>query len=261
MRTHAQGALNLSAVLITLNEEQNVKDSIQSVSWADEVVVLDSGSTDKTVEIARALGACIYSAPFTNFAEQKNEAISRAKNKWVFLLDADERVTPELADEVAEIVTGGNEAVYEVGRKTYFFGQRLRFSGTRSDYPIRLFPRGSARFVQPVHESIETSLPVKRLKHALLHFSTRDMVQYRRKLKQYVALEQEVMTAKGRKAGRTALLIRPLLKFMFLYFYRLGILDGLAGLQYAVLSSYYDYSKYKLYRQKRSNNKPPASRI
>jgi len=257
-QAHTEVTVSLTAVVITLNEENNIEDCIRSVSWADEIVILDSGSTDRTPELARALGAAVSFAPFTDFATQKNLAISRAQGKWVLLLDADERATRGLQEEVKLLTSRGGQAVYEVGRKTFFFGRRLRFSGTQSDYPIRLFPRGNARFVQPVHESIETSLPVKRLQNALIHYSTRDFVQYRRKMNQYVAFELEVMAAKKRKVCWTDRWIRPALKFAFLYFWRLGILDGAAGLQYAALSSYYDYSKYKRYCERQSNNSPKA---
>lgn len=237
--------MTLTAALITHNEEANIGACLETVRWADEIVLVDSGSTDRTVEKARAYASRIYEIPFRDFASQKNAALDRATGQWVFFIDADERVPAELAAEIREIVrAAGPDHVYAVKRLTYFFGKPLRFSATQDDYPIRLFPREAARFEQPVHETLISSLAVKRLKSPLIHYSTRDCAHYRAKLAQYVPLELEVMEQRLHRRCWTDLLLRPTAKFCYLYFWRLGILDGFTGLVFALLSSYYSLLKY-----------------
>lgn len=242
--------MKIAAALITLNEEHNVGECLESVRWADEQVVVDSGSTDKTVEIARKYTPQVSFHSFKNFADQKNHALSKVKSDWVFFIDADERVTPELEREIRTAAATGDEAAYRVPRQTHFFHRRLRFSGTQDDAPIRLFPKNKVRFEQPVHEHIQTELPVKTLKSALIHHSTRDLEHYKMKLHQYTDLEIETMVLKGRRAYMWDPILRPLAKFMTLYFFQGGILDGIAGLQYAGLSSYYQHLKYSKYLKK-----------
>jgi hypothetical protein len=138
-------------------------------------------------------------------------------------------------------------SAYAIPRKTYFFGQLLRFSDARGDAPVRLFPRRHAVWAQPVHEKVETPLPVRQLKGSMLHYSTRDLAHYMKKVREYVPLEVVTMRQKGVKAGAGSLIIRPAAKFIYLYFWKLGILDGLAGFQYAILSAYYTMVKHWRY--------------
>ena len=202
--------MKLSVVLITLNEESNIVKCLDSVLWADEIVVVDSGSSDRTVSLAAVYTQQIFHMPFTNFSNQKNAALEKATGDWIFLIDADEVVTKDLAAEIQTIVnSNGPRAVYAVRRRTYFFQGRMRFSGTQEDLPIRLFPRGKARFVQPVHETIATSLPRKTLRHPLMHYTTRDWPQYKKKMDHYIQLELETMSLQGRSAFLPNLLIRP----------------------------------------------------
>lgn len=237
--------MSITAALITLNEEHNIAECLESVRWADEIVVVDSGSTDRTTELAKQFTPNVSHHPFKNFAEQKNHALSKVQSEWVLFIDADERVTPELAAEIKQAVSGpGEMAVYRIPRKTYFFKKLLIFSGTQNDAPIRLFPKNKVRFEQPVHEHIKTDLPVQSLKAPLIHHSTRNMEHYKMKLKQYTDLEIETMMLKQRKVYYWDPVLRPFAKFFVLYVLQLGILDGFRGLQLAVLSSYYDFLKY-----------------
>ncbi len=236
--------MKLSVVIITKNEEMNIQDALASVVWADEKIVLDSGSTDQTVFLARLEGAQVHEEPFTDFAAQKNKALGLASGDWVLLIDADERITVPLQAEIKACLAQNQPAAYAIPRDTFFFGRRLRFSGTREDAPVRLFPRGQARFFQSVHEQVQTDLPVIKLKNKMPHYSTRDREHYQRKLDCYLPLEIKVMREKGRRLGFWDPWLRPLLKFCQLYFFQAGILDGLAGLQYASFSSYYVFLKY-----------------
>lgn len=238
----------ISVVMIVRNEEKNLKDCLETVRWADEIIIVDSGSTDRTLEIVKQYTSKVFQEPFQNFSAQKNAALSHATGDWIFVIDADERVSPELAFEICEKARQdherGGEAIYAVKRLTYFFGKLLNFSGTQEDYPIRLFPRAKVRYEQPVHERIVSELPVKSLRGVLYHLSTRDRAHYQEKLDCYIPLELETMRLHGRKGSWVDVFVRPPMKFFYLYFWQKGFLDGIPGLQYAILSSYYDFLKW-----------------
>jgi glycosyltransferase involved in cell wall biosynthesis len=276
--------MTLSAIVLTRNEEHNIKDCLDSLAWADEVLIVDSGSADRTIEIAKARGARTFFHPFTDFAAQRNFAMSQAAGDWILFVDADERVTPELAKEIVDLISPQHSetshvrhserseeshqkqilrhetaqddenqrlAAYAIPRVTYFFGSRLKFGDARNDAPIRLFPKNRAAWAQPVHEKIETALPLKQLGYSLLHYSTRDLMHYQQKIRDYVPHELEVMRKKGARASLFKAIFFPPSKFLQLYFLKLGILDGIAGLQYAILSSYYTFKKHWLYWKQR----------
>lgn len=249
--------MKLSAAIITFNEENNIEACLESVKWMDEIVMVDGGSTDATVQKAAAYTSKVQTRAFTDFSGQKNAALQMATGDWVFFIDADERVTPELREEIQGILAKSSpDAVYAVHRKTFFFGGRLRFSGTPEDYPVRLFPRGQVAFEQPVHEIVVTALPVRKMKADLLHYTTRDIRQYKTKLDLYVRLEQSVLLSKGRKAGPLDLILRPAAIFFLLYVGKLGFLDGWPGLQYAYLSAYYAFLKYQKLLESGKSHEP-----
>lgn len=240
--------MRLTAAVITMNEEKNIRDCLQSISFADEIIVVDSGSTDSTRQVAELMGAKVYTEPFVHFSHQKNTALTKASGDWVFFIDADERVPAELSAEITAITKSSRmDKVFSVRRITHFFGRELRYCGTQSDYPIRLFPRDKAFFEQPVHERIVTELDTRRLAYPLIHYSTRDMEHYRQKLNQYVALELDTLALKDRKVTIFDFLLRPALKFAYIYFWNKGILDGVPGLQFAALSAFYDFKKFYQY--------------
>lgn len=238
----------LSVCIITKNEEKNIRECLESARFADEIVIVDSGSTDRTVAIAGEFTSKITFNPFQHFAKQKNKVLSLAQGDWIFLIDADERISPELAAEILKISSQSKDAVYRVKRRTYFLEKPLRFSGTQGDAPIRLFPRGSASYDQPVHEQIVTKLPVKELKNQLLHMTTRSMEQYSGKLHLYTDLEVKVMKEKGRRITWADQWLAPAAKFFFLYVLKAGILDGLTGFKFAFLSAHYHWIKCKKFR-------------
>lgn len=251
--------MTLSAIVLTKNEEPNIGDCLAALSWAAEILVVDSGSTDATCDLARKCGAKIFSNPFKDFASQRNFALQKATGNWVLFIDADERVTPELAAEINAMTQGkprsesGDErCVYAIPRHNCFFGKRLRFSDARGDAPIRLFPRQSAQWTQPVHEKVQTTLPCRWLKNFLLHYSTRDLAHYKQKIRDYVPLELEAMRAKGIRPSVLRMILMPPAKFLHLYLFQLGFLDGLAGFQYAILSAYYALEKHRRYLKQKS---------
>jgi glycosyltransferase involved in cell wall biosynthesis len=257
--------MRLSAIVLTKNEEANIRECLAALSFADEVLVIDSGSTDRTITLAESLGARAIIHPMTDFASQRNFAMAQAKGDWVLFIDADERVTPELAGEIKAITqanppnnlrgvtlglrnfTSEVKAAYAIPRQTYFFGRRLRFGDARTDAPVRFFPRDGVLWEQPVHEMIVTDLPIRILKNPMPHYTTRDLAQYRKKMNEYVSHELKVLRAKGVRPGILKVVLMTLARFLQLYFFRLGILDGVAGFQYAILSAYYTFEKYWRY--------------
>ncbi len=242
----------ISVCLIVKNEEKHIEACLDSVAWADQIVVVDSGSTDRTLEKARRAKLSIYQHPFVNFAEQKNFALDQATGDWIFFIDADERVTPALAAEIQETAKNGLQKVFEVRRQTFFLGHRLRFSGTQNDAPVRLFPRGKARFEQPVHETLVTPLPTGRLRNAMLHYTTETHAEYEAKLEHYTDLEILAMKKRGKKVTLIDLLLGPAAKWIKLYLLELGILDGAGGWEFARLSAYYHYVKCRKFLNARS---------
>lgn len=241
----------LSVVLITLNEAANLPLTLASVSWAEEIVVVDSGSTDATVEIARKAGARVFEVPWKGFAGQKNWAIAQATCDWVLSLDADEEVSAELGLEIQALLEGEPAfAAYLIPRLNHFLGRPLRHGGYWPDPKLRLFRSGAARFaVRLVHETMETSGPVGTLHGALLHHCYRTLKDYVEHMNRYSSAGARMLVDTGR-APRTWLalvwdaLLNPTATFAYNYFLRLGFLDGREGLIQHLNHSVYIHWKY-----------------
>lgn len=248
--------MNLSAVILTKNEELNIADCLRHLDWAGQIVVLDAGSVDQTKQLVQSAKAEWHEHPFQDFADQRNYAMTLCRHDWILFIDADERVSSALADEIQTVLDKLPRA-YAIPRQNFFFGKRLKYSGSVEDAPVRLFPQGSGSWRQPVHEYFETSLPVSKLNAPLLHHTTRDLDHYLSKVRTYVPLEVRTMQVKGRRAHWWDILIRPPAKFLFLYIIKRGLLDGWAGLQFAVLSMYYDYKKYSTFYKISQNKQNP----
>ena len=231
---------SLSAVIITLNEEKNIEDCVRSVSFCDEVILIDSGSTDGTVPLAEKLGAKIWRRSFDHFAAQKNFGISKASGEWVLLVDADERVSDGLKGEIKDKIPRGLAEGYYFPRINRIFGRWMRHGENANDYQLRLAKRQKAVFTGPVHERVELSGKTERMKNPLLHHSTPSVSAYMGKLNSYTALEAK--RREGKPIPRIGdLLSRPLLKFMSLTFLKRGFMDGLEGFIFSALSAYYDF--------------------
>lgn len=239
----------LSVTMITLNEEVNIRRTLESVQWADEIVVLDSGSTDRTVEICREFTDKVYHQDWLGFGRQKNAAIDKANGDWILSLDADEPVEPELAAEIREIIgsPGANEG-YQVPRKTFFLGKWIRHGGWYPDYNLRLFRKGKGRFEErKVHEAIRVDGLVGHTRNAILHYAYPDLASYLSTINKYSSLAVDVMTEKGISPVQTTwlnLVFRPVFTFFLKYFFRLGFLDGKHGLVLNIFHSYYVFAKY-----------------
>ncbi|MFT3858118.1 MAG: glycosyltransferase family 2 protein [Aquabacterium sp.] len=238
----------LSVTLITKNEAGNIADCIRSVQWADEIIVVDSGSTDDTIDIARQLGAKVYqTSDWPGFGIQKNRALSHATSDWILTIDADERVTPALAKEIRQAVQRNASAAYASPRLTYFAGKPVRHCGWYPDHSARLFRRGRGRFSDHlVHEHLILDDPVLRLKGDLLHYSYRDMQQARIKEDAYGRAGAQELIRKGRRP----MALTPHLKGGWAWFrtfiLRGGILDGRTGMAISRMNARTTFLKYQL---------------
>ncbi len=244
-------ANTLSVVLITLNEASNLLLTLKSVRWAQEIIVVDSGSTDETVAIARAAGACVFEEPWKGFAAQKNSAIAHATCDWVLSLDADEEVSPELAHELQALLAGVPAFnAYRIPRLNHFMGKPLRHGGYWPDPKLRLFKRGSARFAErAVHETMETLGPVGELRNPLLHHCYPTLEEYVEHVNRYSTLSAGMLVETGRAPKSMMALLwhavaNPMATFLYNYIFRLGFLDGTAGLLQHLNHSIYIHWKY-----------------
>jgi glycosyltransferase involved in cell wall biosynthesis len=232
-----QSAVVLSVCIITYNEETNIARTIDSVKGiADEMIVVDSGSTDKTIELARARGAKIFVEEWRGFAKQKNAAMAKATGDWILSLDADEEVSPELAANIQKLLKSGGAAPgfdgYMVGRKNLYLNRWLKRSGYYPDRKLRLVRRGRGEFEdRAVHESMHTTGKIGRLEGDLIHHAYATLESFIDHANRYSSLGGQ-MEASERKVGFSIanIVLRPLGAFIHRYFFRLGFLDGREGL-------------------------------
>jgi glycosyltransferase involved in cell wall biosynthesis len=244
-------ALTLSVVLITLNEASNLPRTLKSVSWAQEIIVVDSGSTDETVAMARAAGARVFQESWKGYAAQKNLAIARASCEWILSLDADEEVSPELAQEIQAILaTVPPFSAYRLRRLNHFMGRPLLHGGYWPDPKLRLFKRGWAKFTErAVHESMESGGPAGELLNPLLHHCYPTIEEYVEHVNRYSTLSAWMLIESGRAPQNMAALLwqsvfNPVATFIYNYIFRLGFLDGAEGLLQHLNHSIYIHWKY-----------------
>jgi glycosyltransferase involved in cell wall biosynthesis len=231
----------LSVAVITANEAERLRACLESVAWADEIVVVDAESHDKTVQIAREFTDHVLVRPWPGFAAQKNAALAAATGEWVLSLDADETVSAALRAEIETILRGaGTSDGYAMPRRNIFWNRWVRHGGLYPDWQVRLFRRGRGRFVaRAVHESVAVDGGVGRLRGHLEHRSYRDVADFLERANRYSTLAAEEWVAAGRSTGAADLLLRPLGRFLSMYVAHAGFLDGWRGLLLAVLYAYY----------------------
>jgi glycosyltransferase involved in cell wall biosynthesis len=246
---------NLSVIIITKNEAVNIRACIESVAWADEIIVVDSGSSDATVEICRELGAQVYVHDWPGFGMQKNRALGYATKDWVFSIDADERVTHELREEIQSAMQRGQAEGYEIPRLSSFCGRYMHHSGWYPDYVLRLFRRGSGKFSDDlVHERVIVNGAIAKLQQLLLHESFRDLEQLLAKINHYSTASAQMLHRKNRTASLKKAVGHALWAFFRSYFLRAGFLDGREGFMLAVSTAegtYYRYLKLMLLPEKK----------
>ena len=235
----------LSVIIITKNEALNIRECLESVKWADEIVVVDSGSTDDTVSICREFTPHVYIYGWPGFGIQKNRALGYATQEWILSLDADERVTPELRSEIEITMLEGSKPGYEIPRLSSFCGRYMQHSGWHPDYVTRLFLRNYGRFSNDlVHERVIIDGIVARLQHNLLHESFRDLDQLLSKMNHYSTAGAVMLGNKGREATLTQAITHGLWAFVRSYFLRAGLLDGREGFMLAVSTAEGTYYRY-----------------
>jgi glycosyltransferase involved in cell wall biosynthesis len=244
--THAHPTL--SAIVITRNEAHNLHDCLQSMQGlVDEIIVVDSQSTDNTVTIAKQHGAKVAQlADWPGFGPQKNRALDLATCDWVFSIDADERVTPELAGEIKSLLeTGGAEVAYKLPRLSYYCGKFIHHAGWQPDYVLRLFKRGTARFSDDlVHERVVTEQPVHALENHLLHYSYLNFSQVLSKVDAYSTASAKQAYARGKRSSVAGALGHGAWAFFRTYVIRRGFLDGGHGLALSISNAETSYYKY-----------------
>jgi glycosyltransferase involved in cell wall biosynthesis len=231
--------VRVSVLILARDEAANLPGCLQSVSWADEVVVVvDRASRDQTQAIADREATVVALRSFDDFASQRNAALDLANGDWVFAVDADERATPELAAEIRRRTSDpeGVHAGYRVPIRSVILGRPFAFSGTQDDRPLRLFRRGSGRWVGAVHETVDLNGSVGHLHNTLQHRTIPDMQTFLKKLNEYTTLEALKFEHEGRRHKATDLALRPLWTFLKLYLGKQGFRDGLEGFVFCALS-------------------------
>jgi glycosyltransferase involved in cell wall biosynthesis len=231
----------LSVVVVTLNEEDRLRACLESVAWADELIVVDAESQDKTVQIARDFTDRVIVRPWPGFAAQKNFGLAEAGGDWILSLDADEQVSPELREEIARVLAAnGAHDGYRVPRRNIFWGRWIRHGGLWPDWQLRLFRRERGRFGErAVHESVAVTGSVGRLAAPLVHRSYRDVSDFLVRADRYSTLAAEEWARSGARVGLSDLVLRPAGRFLSMYVLRRGFLDGRRGFLLATLYAYY----------------------
>jgi len=244
--------MTLSVCVICFNEERNIRRCLESSTWADEIVVVDSMSQDETVEIAREYTDKVYQREWPGYIDQKNFALSKAKNDWILSVDADEEISQSLQYEIkAEIEKQDAKDGYRIPRRSFYQGRWIKHSGFYPDSQLRLFRRNKGYWVgKRVHEKVHVNGEIGLLKNDLLHFPYRDTISGQlQAVDKFSSLLAENMHEEGKRYSLLLLLLRPPLKFIEVYFLRVGLLDGLAGFIIAVTSAYAMFVRYVKLRE------------
>jgi glycosyltransferase involved in cell wall biosynthesis len=236
----------VSVTIITLNEAAHIGPAIDSVSWADEIILVDSGSRDDTCEIARRKGARVETRAWTGWVDQKNHAAALASNDWILSLDADERVTSALAGEVQTLLAAEPPLRgYRAPRVTFHLGRWIRSTDFYPDYQTRLYDRRSARWQgEYVHESVVVTGTTGRLEHEIEHYSFEHLSDQLARINAYSSLAARQMWEQGRRAGPVGMVVHPTAAFLRNYVLRRGFIDGTAGLLLSIMNAYGVFVKF-----------------
>ncbi len=253
----------LSAAIITYNEEQRIGGCLESVAWADEIVVVDSFSQDKTVQICRKFGARVIQHQWPGHIKQKNYALAQAAHDWVLSLDADEVASAELASQIQQLMQQERLelAGYYLPRQTHYLGRWIRHCGWYPDYKLRLFDRRRAHWGgEDPHDSIICEGKTARLSGCIYHYSFDSLADHLNTIDRFTSIAASERYKKGAKASLGQLVLRPPLTFLKLYLIKLGFLDGIPGLIACVLSAYHVFIKYaKLWELEQATSKQDGS--
>lgn len=236
----------ITALAITFNEEENVKRYVQSLSFADEIIFIDSFSTDSTVKLATELGVKVIQRKLDNFSSQRNFAIEQAQNNWIVFFDLDEIITPKLAIEIVNTISKTNtHSAYKVKRNFYFMGKHIKYGGWQSDKVIRVFNKQNCKYNgNLVHERILTNTTIGQLNESINHYSYKNFDHYNQKLNLYSKLEAETLYAKKLKPNAYHFFILPNIYFFKKYIFQFGFLDGKEGFVLAYVHAFSVLKKY-----------------
>ena len=236
----------LSVTIITLNEERRIGKCIKSVSFADEIIVVDSGSQDRTVEIAEQAGARVIHQDWLGYGRQKQFAVEQAINDWVLCLDADEWLSPELSQSIQSVLEHPEFSAYQFPRRNRFMGRWLRYGEGYPDWSLRLFDRNHAHWSEDeVHEKVVPDGDVGRISGDLMHESEETMQQYLEKQDCYTTLQVQTRPSQVKITGHIRMVISPVIRFVKFYFIKLGVLDGIPGLLHILIGCRNSFMKYK----------------
>ncbi|MBU0650990.1 glycosyltransferase family 2 protein [bacterium] len=240
----------LSIVIITNNEEQNIGKCLEHLSWCKDIVVVDSGSTDDTVNIAKKYTDKVFFREFDNFSSQRNFGIKQTSNDWVLSLDPDEEVKLDLKEEILDVIKKDRYSAYYIPFRHHFFGKWLRYGGWYPSYLKRLFRKDKAYWDNDVHEILQAQGAVGYLKNPIWHYSHRDVFMFISKMNKYTNIEAEMLAKKGKKDTFFTIVFHSCKTFFNRYFLQRGFLDGMHGFVVAVLLGFYVF----VYRVKNWEN-------
>ena len=247
---------DLSVAIITKNEEARLPDCLKSVSFAEEIVVVDSGSTDRTIAIAEGFGCRVFVEDWKGYGPQKNSAVQKCSREWVLLIDADERIAPETAETIPKVLEHPQAAAYSFRRKNYLHGRWLRHSGYWPDRQVRLVRKSEGRFMGEIHERWETAGPVIALEAHIDHFAFSGYSDMLKTLNDYSTVIARDLFASGRRANVLSPLWHGAGMFLKIYFLERGFLDGMDGLVTAITKAGGSFFKYaKLLELQRAEEK------
>lgn len=240
----------LSVTIITLNEELNIRACLESVRWADEILVSDSKSGDRTVEICKAYGARVFNDEWLGFGRQKNLIAGRARNNWILNIDADERVTSDLRKEMENALNNGRCEGYFIPRKNFFGKKWIKHCGWYPDYNLRLYRKDNGQFSErDVHEAVKIEGRIGHLRNPMEHYTYKDVSDYLRRMDRYSTLAAEEMLKNGKSAGLVDLTLRPCFTFLKMFLLQKGFLEGYNGIILSGLYAAYTFSKYAKLRE------------
>lgn len=255
--------MKISACIITFNEEKNIAEAVKSVSWADEIIVVDSESTDKTVETAESLGAKVISRKWEGFSRQKQFAVNSASNGWIFSLDADERVSDRLKVEILQLKNRPETVAadgFRIPRLSFYMHRPIRHSGWYPDWQLRLFNRRRGKWKDVlIHESIEMTenANIKKLSGDILHYSVESAAHHHRMIgERYAPLAAEQMFCGGKRTSFFKIITASAAAFFQTYFLKGGVLDGLPGFCIARFAAHHAFLKHLLLWERQQNSKP-----
>lgn len=259
--------MKISAVIIAFNEENKIADAVKSIGWADEVIVVDSDSTDRTRQIAESNGAKVHLKKWEGFSKQKQFAVGYAAHDWVFSLDADERVSDELRREILSLKSKPESQLadgYKIPRLSFYMNRPIRHGGWYPDWQLRFYNRRKGNWKDVlIHESVQMAADAKveKLRGDILHYSVEDIAHHHQMIgTRYAPLAARQMFERGKRASALKIHTVGLTTFLQTYFIKAGFLDGLAGYTIARFAAHHAFLKYSLLREMQQSNQTPINK-